>query len=335
MNDRLLQALKGSNRSRPPIWIMRQAGRYLPEYRSIRAKHSFIDMCHQPELIAEITQLPLKILGLDAAILFSDILVIVEGLGLGFHVEEGVGPIIDRKIQTVKDVEGLADHNVEDRLGYVAQGIKFLKSQLDVPLIGFCGGPFTVASYLVEDTRDFKKTKQWMLRDPKGFHQLLEKICQRSIEYLNMQIDAGVDAIQIFDTWAGVLGHVQFREFSLRYLEKMVSGVKKRGIPVILFCRGSSVFAKQFEEIEPAGLSLDWNCDLLQMRKWISPKIALQGNLDPFVLYAGKEVIVREVNRLVQGMAGDMSYIFNLGHGIFPDVSVDNVKFLVECVKNR
>lgn len=320
---------------RPPVWLMRQAGRYMPEYRAIRAKYSFLEMCRQPELAATITQQPLKAFGMDAAILFSDILVIADALGITVHFEDGVGPIIEKALNTEKDVTLLQKRTIKETLGYVAQAISLLKPLLQVPLIGFCGAPFTVASYFIEgkSSRDLKKTKRWMLSQPDSFHQLLEKITECTIDYLEMQIAAGIDAIQIFDSWASVLAHAQFEEFSLEYLRKILNRIQHRNIPVILFAKGSSVFAKPLTHLNPAAISLDWNCDITQMRKIVPSHIALQGNLDPDILLAPNNIIRKEVQRILKGMKKDPGYVFNLGHGISPDVPTDAVKTLVDCVK--
>lgn len=336
MDNRILHALRCRNEGRPPIWIMRQAGRYMPEYRALRGKYSFIEMCHQPELVAEVTQMPLKVFGMDAAILFSDILVIPEALGVGLRFEDGVGPIIERPMRSEKDIDALPIPDIASSLKYVSDAIKLLQGQLKVPLLGFCGAPFTVASYMIEggSSRDMKKTKQWMLKNPDSFHRLLTKITNSTIDYLNLQIASGVHAIQIFDSWAHVLGHHQFREFSLAYLKKLMDGVKKTNIPVILFCRGSSVFATQLAELSPAAISLDWNSNIAKMRSEISTTIALQGNLDPDILYADNAKIRAEAKLMANSMHGDKGYIFNLGHGIHPDTPTDAVKTLVDTIKS-
>ncbi|MFQ5728772.1 MAG: uroporphyrinogen decarboxylase [Waddliaceae bacterium] len=331
-----LDALHCRNQSRTPIWLMRQAGRYIPEYRAIRQKHSFLEMCRQPELAAEITSLPIRIFGMDAAILFSDILVIPDALGVGVHFKDGTGPIIERPLNGAGDVKALPKPNIREVLNYVGKAIRYVTPELKVPLIGFCGGPFTVASYMVEggSSRDFKKTKQWMFRDPVSFHELLSKITEASIEYLRLQIDSGVQAIQIFDSWANVLDYPSFRDFSLEYLRRMMLALVDSKIPVIIFCRGSSCFAKDIAEIHPNGISLDWNANLVKMRSIVPSHVALQGNLDPDVLYASPEVIKREAERLLHGMVSDPGYIFNLGHGMKPDIPVDAVKTLIEAIKN-
>lgn len=337
MNTLFLDALKCCNTSRPPVWLMRQAGRHLASYRALRQRYTFLEMCHEPELIAQVTLLPIEAYAMDAAILFSDILVIPEAMGIGLRFEDKIGPIIEHPILSLHDIQSLPAPGDLSKLDYVAQGIKLLKPQLQVPLIGFCGAPFTVASYMIEgkSSRDLKKTKRWMFQDPAGFHQLLAKITDWSIGYLQMQIAAGVDAIQIFDSWANLLGHHQFREFSLPYLERMLAATRQFNIPSILFCRGSSVFAKQLADLQPAGIGLDWNCEMASVRRIIPSNIALQGNLDPDVLYAPLPTIEREVNRLLDEMQGDKGFILNLGHGIAPDVPEEAVRTLVECVQRR
>ncbi len=336
MTSLLMKALRCQNKGRPPVWLMRQAGRYMPQYRKIRKQHSFLDMCRQPELAAEVTLLPIRAFNMDAAILFSDILMIPEALKVGLRFEDGVGPVIDKPINCSADIDALPSPSIPKALNFVAETIKHLIPELKVPLIGFCGAPFTVASYMIEggSSRDLKKTKQWMLRDPESFHRLLSIIAKHTIAYLKMQAAAGVSAIQIFDTWANVLAHAQFQEFSLAYIQKIMKGIKQTGMPVILFCKGSSLFAPQLAGLQPSGISLDWSADIARTRLLIPPTIALQGNLDPDFLYAPMNLLKKEIKRILKGMKGDQGYIFNLGHGIAPDVSVDAVKLLVETVQN-
>lgn len=330
-----LKALNGKNYSnRPPIWIMRQAGRYMPEYREIRKKHSFLEMCHTPELVVEITQLPIREFDMDAAILFSDILVIPEALKVGLRFEDSVGPIIERPLSSPEDLKRLPKMDMED-LEYVKRSIQELKKILKVPLIGFSGAPFTLAAYMIEgkSSKDWKKTKKWLFNDPKSFHLLLEKLTQDIILYLKMQIESGVQAIQLFDSWANILGYRQFREFSHNYLEKIVNAIKPYGVPIILFCRGSSTFGCDLAELQPNGISFDWNIDITKIRKQIPATICLQGNLDPDVLYAPKSHIIAETRRILNGMKNDPAFIFNLGHGVYPDTPVEAVRTLVETVK--
>lgn len=333
-NRLLINALHCRNQARAPVWLMRQAGRYMPEYRALRSKYTFLEMCHTPELIAEITQQPLKAFGMDAAILFSDILMIPEALGVGLRFDDGIGPIIERPLETAVDVENLPQVDLRTKLESVIQGIKFLLPSLNVPLIGFCGAPFTLASYMIEGktSRDMRKTKQWMLRDPTSFHALLDRLADEAIAYLNMQVEAGVEAIQIFDSWAGILGHAQFCEFSLAYLKKITEKLKPK-VPVILFCRGASVFASELVKANPSAISIDWNARLSSLRPLIPSSIAIQGNLDPDMLYAPLPRLKNEVTALLHSMKGDPGYIFNLGHGITPEVPIEAVRELVECVK--
>lgn len=333
----LLDALHCRNSGRPPVWLMRQAGRYMPEYRALRSKYSFLQMCHEPEIAAEVTLLPIRSFGMDAAILFSDILVVAEAFDLGLRFDEGAGPIIERPLSSPEDVEALSKVDVSQSFGFVEKAIQMLLPSLSVPLIGFCGAPFTVASYMIEGktSRDLRKTKEWMMRDPASFHKLLNIIADASIAYLTMQVKAGVHAVQIFDSWANVLSHAHFRKFSLSYMEKIIKGISQHQIPVILFCRGSSVFAPLLSEIIPSAISLDWNVDIAHMRRHLPAGIALQGNLDPDILRAPHNIIRKEVLRLLDDMRGDPGYIFNLGHGIHPDISPDAVKTLVAAVQER
>lgn len=331
----LVDALKCRNKARPPIWFMRQAGRYLPEYRALRAKHSFLEMCQKPELVVEVTKLPIDKIGFDAAILFSDILVVPQAMGLDVRFDDGVGPIFDRPLETDVDVERLICPEVGEALAFVEQAIKILARELKVPLIGFCGAPFTLASYMIEGKtgRDFKKTKLWMLREKESFHRLLDKITHVLIDYLNLQIDAGAKALQIFDSWAWVLDDWHFQECAVAYLRKILLGLKNRDIPVIYFCRGSSAYASRIAEAAPDAISIDWNGNLKDLRNQL-PHIGLQGNLDPDLLYAPKESLAGAVNKILSAMRSDRGFVFNLGHGIKPDTPVEAVKLTVEMVQS-
>ena len=306
----------------------------MASYQTLRQKHGFLGICKQPELIAEVTELPIKEFGFDAAIVFSDILLICEAMGLDLHFEEGNGPILAPCLKTAECVKKLRNRDVVPKLSFVTDGIKLLKKRLDVPLLGFAGAPFTVASYMIEgkSSRDLKKTKEWMFKDPQSFHELLEIITDYTVEYLNQQIDAGVDAIQIFDSWANVLAARQFEEFSAGYLQKIISKVKK--CPVLVFCRGSSIFYERLASLKPDGISLDWQSDLQEVRKRVSTKVALQGNLDPDILLTDSKTVVREAIAILEKMRSDPAFIFNLGHGILPTTSEDVVRALVSCVRN-
>lgn len=332
-NARFLQALAGRNEGRPPLWIMRQAGRYLPEYRALRAKHSFHEMTHRSDLIAEVTLLPLRRFAFDAAILFSDILVVGEAFGKTFSFIDGKGPVLEVPLSSAQDVDRLPNPDLSS-LAFVADGIRELLPSLTVPLIGFCGGPFTVASYLIEGgaSRDLRKTKRWMWNDPVSFHKLLQSVTRLSIAYLQTQLAAGVHAVQIFDSWANVLAYPQFQEYCLPYLKAILDGIGGQ-VPAIVYCRGSSVFAEALANIQPSAVGIDWNADLAAVRRRVGKGVALQGNLDPDMLYAPASVLERQVRRLLNAMRGDPSYIFNLGHGVPPDVPVESMALLTRCVQ--
>ncbi len=335
-NDLLLQALQGKNhQSRPPVWLMRQAGRYMPQYREIRQKHDFLTMCRQPELAVQVTLLPIELLDVDAAILFADILLILDAMGRGLRFEEKRGPVLERPLLHPAEVKELPELYMHDQLGYLAEAIKMLRKELTVPLVGFAGAPFTLASYLIEggSSRDLKSTKQWMWREPEAFHALLDYFTEQTIAYLTMQVEAGAQAVQLFDSWAHVLAHRQFASFCLPYHQRIVDAMHALGCPIILFCRGSSVFAPMMAQTQ-AAVSLDWNCQLSSMRHSLGPHTVLQGNLDPYVLYAPQETLRREVLANLDEMAGDPAYIFNLGHGILPDMDLDAVRCLVDTVKS-
>ena len=315
---------------------MRQAGRYMPEYRAIRSKHSFLTMCHTPELAAQVTRLPIDCFGMDAAILFSDILVVAEAFDVGLRFEDKVGPLIERPIRSSASIAALPTIDVKEKLGYVAETISLLKPTLNVPLIGFAGAPFTVASYMIEggSSKDLRLTKKLMLNDPEAFHSLLDKIAICTIDYLNLQIKAGVNALQLFDSWANFLSMPHFKEFSLAYMKRIVNALSPHNVPIILYCKGSSVFAEELATACPAGISLDWNADINKIRERLPPSIALQGNLDPDFLYAPAPLLKSAALNMMESMKDQPGYIFNLGHGILPDVSPDAVRLLVDTVKS-
>lgn len=333
----IIDALHCRNHSRAPVWLMRQAGRYLPSYRALRKKYSFLEMSHQPELAAEVTLLPFAEFNFDAAILFSDILVILEAFGVLFRIEEGIGPVIDSPIRDTRSVKALPEPFVEEKLSYVFETIRRLKPQLKVPLLGFCGAPFTVASYLIEGgtTKQFKYSKSWMFKDPAGFHLLLDKLTNASITYMQLQKKAGVDAFQVFDTWAVALSPEQFSVFCVPYLKKLVDAAKKIDLPIVLFTKGSFMHAEKLAELKPSGLSVDWTVSIPDLRKKIGTEIALQGNLDPSLLYAPPSVIQNEVKKLLNAMKDDPGYICNLGHGLLPDIPVEGVRAFVETIQSR
>jgi uroporphyrinogen decarboxylase len=336
MNTLFLDAAFSKQTERPPVWMMRQAGRFMPEYWEIKNKYSFLEMCKTPELAADVTMLPVDLLGIDAAILFSDILVTAEAMGGDLSFTQGVGPRFSNPVRNAQDVENL-QVDVLDKLQYVGDAIKVIQQRLNgsIPLIGFAGAPFTVMSYLVEggSSKDFKATKLLMHNHPEIAHKLLAKIAKVTTDYLNLQIASGVNAIQIFDSWALALSWNDYQEFSHRYIKEIISNLNRKDVPVISFCKGSSVFAPIMADAKPDVISVDWNADLLNIKQALPAGIAVQGNLDPHILYADKSVIKKTILQLFERMRGEKGFIFNLGHGIMPDIPFDNVKYAIEVVK--
>ena len=281
--------------------------------------------------------LPIDLLDVDAAILFSDILVTAEAMGGQLSFEAGVGPLFANPVKNEADIDALLVEGTEDRLKYVADAIEVIQQRLNgsKPLIGFAGAPFTVMSYLIEggSSKDFKKTKLFIHNQPALAHKLLQKIADVTVMYLNMQIASGVNALQLFDSWALALSWDDYTEFSHHYNTQIISKLNRTGIPIISFCKGSSVFAPLMAESKPDVISIDWNADLLNMKNSLPKGIAVQGNLDPFLLYADKKVIKERIHKLFDRMRGAEGFIFNLGHGIMPDIPFDNVKFAIDTVK--
>ena len=337
MEHLFLQAANSQITERPPVWMMRQAGRFMKEYWDIKNKYSFLEMCKTPEIAADVTMLPIDLLDVDAAILFSDILVTAEAMGGQLSFEAGVGPLFANPVKNEADIDALLVEGTEDRLKYVADAIKVIQQRLNgsKPLIGFAGAPFTVMSYLIEggSSKDFKKTKLFIHNQPALAHKLLQKIADVTVMYLNMQIASGVNALQLFDSWALALSWDDYTEFSHRYNTQIISKLNRTGIPIISFCKGSSVFAPLMAESKPDVISIDWNADLLNMKNSLPKGIAVQGNLDPFLLYADKKVIKERIHKLFDRMRSTEGFIFNLGHGIMPDIPFDNVKFAIDTVK--
>src|SRR5574343_507187 len=332
-----LKAKNSEITERPPVWMMRQAGRFMKEYWDIKNKYSFLEMCKTPEIAADVTMLPIDLLDVDAAILFSDILVTAEAMGGQLSFEAGVGPLFANPVKNKADIDALLVDGTEDRLKYVADAIKVIQQRLNgtKPLIGFAGAPFTVMSYLIEggSSKDFKKTKLFIHNQPALAHKLLQKIADVTVMYLNMQIAAGVNALQLFDSWALALSWDDYNEFSHRYNAQIISKLNRTGIPIISFCKGSSGFAPLMAEAKPDVISIDWNADLLNIKNALPSNIAVQGNLDPFLLYADKKVIKERIHRLFDRMKGTNGFIFNLGHGIMPDIPFDNVKYAIDTVR--
>lgn len=333
MRSLFLDALAGKNlTSAPPIWIMRQAGRYLPEYRSLREKYSFSEMYHTKELIAEVTLQPLKRYDFDAAILFSDILVVLEAMGRVVEFIDGKGPVIADSFSSKSDLYTLKTEGAVESLRYVYDGIKEVLPKLNVPLIGFAGGPFTVAAYLIEGgtTSSFTKIKQWMWKDPETLLALLDRITQVTIDYLHMQEQAGVHALQIFESWANILNLEQLNTFSLPFINRII---KSCTVPTLLFSKDACRRVAEFVSVQPGAISFDCSESI----EWIEPKvpatIALQGNLDPDVLFASHGVIEEETARLLHQVKNKKRFIFNLGHGMKPQMDPSALQVLVDRVR--
>ncbi|MEE8428995.1 MAG: uroporphyrinogen decarboxylase [Gammaproteobacteria bacterium] len=340
-NDRLLRALLRQPVDVTPVWIMRQAGRYLPEYRRSRAKAgSFLNLCTTPELACEVSLQPLDRFALDAAILFSDILTVPDAMGLGLYFEEGEGPRFQRPIRSEQDISALGNPDPETELRYVMDAVRLIHQELDgrVPLIGFSGSPWTLATYMVEggSSKEFVRTKTLLYNEPKVLHRLLAQLADTVTAYLNAQIAAGVQVIMIFDTWGGVLGVADYPEFSLHYMERIVAGLTKQRdgakVPVILFTKGGGQWLEAMAETGADALGLDWTTALGDARSCVGDRVALQGNLDPAVLYADKARIKDGVARTLASYGKGAGHVFNLGHGIHPAVDPDHVAVLVDAV---
>ncbi|MRK20101.1 uroporphyrinogen decarboxylase [Pseudomonas sp. JG-B] len=340
-NDRLLRALLREPVDVTPVWMMRQAGRYLPEYRDTRAKAGdFLSLCKNRELACEVTLQPLERYDLDAAILFSDILTIPDAMGLGLYFEEGEGPRFKKTIRTEADVAELAVPDATTDLDYVLAAVKEIRSALAgrVPLIGFSGSPWTLATYMVEggSSRDFRHIKKMMYATPEVMHALLDKLAQAVIGYLNEQIRSGAQAVQIFDTWGGVLSGPLYLEFSLRYMKQIVDGLIReregRRVPVILFTKNGGQWLEAMVEAGADALGLDWTSDIADARRRIGDRVALQGNLDPSVLYAPATRIRAEVADILARFGSGSGHVFNLGHGIHQYADPEVVKIFVDAV---
>lgn len=340
-NDRLIKALLRQPVDKTPVWIMRQAGRYLPEYREIRQQAGdFLTLCQTPALACQVTLQPVERFDLDAAILFSDILTIPDAMGLGLYFEEGEGPKFQRPIRSVADIQKLPIPDPNTELRYVMDAVKQIQSALAerIPLIGFAGSPWTLACYMIEGgpSKNFSKIKGLMYRDPQQLHTLLEKLAQAVAYYLTAQIEAGVNAIQIFDTWGGILSDEAYRTFSLHYmqqvLEQLPSTYQGTPIPTILFTKGGGLWLEAIANTGCNAVGLDWSIDIAQARNRVGQHVALQGNLDPCVLYADAATIQREAKKILQSYGQHPGHIFNLGHGIYPDIDPAKLKVLIDTV---
>lgn len=340
-NDRFLRALLKQPVDTTPVWIMRQAGRYLPEYKATRQHAgSFMDLCKNAELASEVTLQPLERFDLDAAILFSDILTVPDAMGLGLYFAEGEGPVFERPVRDMASIKALGVPDPEGELQYVMNAVRTIRSDLNgrVPLIGFSGSPWTLATYMVEgrSSKDFSKVKGLMYEDPAAMHLLLDKLADSVTAYLNAQIAAGAQAVMVFDTWGGTLTPQTYRDFSLQYMQKIVDGLVRendgRKVPVILFTKGGAQWLESMADTGCDGLGLDWTININEARERVGERVALQGNMDPCVLYAEPETIRANVKRIVDDFGLSTGHVFNLGHGIHQHINPDNVKVLVDAV---
>lgn len=340
-NDRFLRALARQSVDRTPVWMMRQAGRYLPEYRQVRAQAGgFMDLCRNQDLACEVTLQPLERYSLDAAILFSDILTIPDAMGLGLYFETGEGPKFRKPVRSVEAVEALKAPDAERDLDYVMNAVRTIRRELNgrVPLIGFSGSPWTLATYMVEgaSSRDFRHVKAMLYDTPDTMHRLLDLLAAAVTDYLNAQIRAGAQAVQIFDTWGGALSTPAYLEFSLRYMEQIVAGLIRehdgRRVPVILFTKNGGQWVEHIASAGPDAVGLDWTTELSQARALVGHRVALQGNLDPNVLFAKPSAIRAEVARVLDSYGEGPGHVFNLGHGISQFTNPDHVTAFLEAL---
>lgn len=340
-NDRFLKALRREPVDKTPVWIMRQAGRYLPEYRKLREQAgSFLNLCQNPELACEVTLQPLRRFDLDAAILFSDILTIPEAMGLGLHFIPGEGPHFHHPIRTTASITRLGVPDPEAELRYVSDAVRVIRRELDgsVPLIGFAGSPWTLATYMVEGgpSKNYRHIKGLLYNEPAALEQLLDTLARSVRDYLNAQIAAGAQALQIFDTWGGVLTPSQYQQFSLQFMRRIVDGLHTapngEKVPVILFTKGGGAWLESIAATGCDGVGLDWTIEISEAKRRIGGQVALQGNLDPAALHADEATLRQEVAKVLEGFGNGPGHIFNLGHGVTPEVLPERVGALVQAV---
>ena len=334
-NDLYLRALRGETVERPPVWMMRQAGRYLPEFIAIREKYDFFTRCRTPELASEITVQPIRRFGMDAAILFSDILVVPQAMNIPFEMKAGLGPYLPNPIRTQQDVDQTIVPDINEELGYVMDAIKMTKEMLnnEVPLIGFAGSPWTVFCYCVQGqgSKSFDKAKEFCFTQPIAAHQLLQKITDTTIAYLKEKVKAGVDAVQIFDSWGGMLSPVDYQEFSWKYIQQIIDALHEEA-PVIAFGKGCWFALEEMAKSKVSALGVDWTLSPKTARKLTHNSVTLQGNLDPSRLLSPPAEIKKLVTQMINEFGKDQ-YIVNLGHGILPNIPVDNAKAFIDAVK--
>jgi uroporphyrinogen decarboxylase len=338
MNDLLLRALRRESLERPPVWMMRQAGRYLPEYRAVRAKSDFLTMCRTPELAVEVTLQPIDLVGVDAAIIFSDILVVPEAMGMHLTLDEGIGPQFPSPIRSAQDLSRLHDVVPQDQLAYMLDAVRLARRELNgrVPLIGFAGSPWTLAAYMVEGkgTKQFAVAKRMLYEQPALAHTLLDKLATAVGDFLVAQVEAGAQVVQLFESWAGALGPAEFREFALPYLARAAQRAREAGVPVIVFAPGAGWALGEIAAATHAdAIGVDWHTAPGNARRQLDPfAVAMQGNLDPCALYGPPAEIRRRTHEMITAF-GPVGHIANLGHGILPDVPPDHARAFVNAVK--
>lgn len=333
MNDTFLKACRGEKTACTPIWIMRQAGRYLPEYQKVRENVTFLELCKTPELCVEVTMQPVELLGVDAAILFSDILILMEAMGASLQFHEGRGPIFHHTIRDQAALDRLIIPDADEATWFVMETIRLLKKELKVPLIGFAGAPFTCATYLIEggSSKVFWETKKMMYREPELFHNLMAKITDSTILYLQAQARAGAQALQLFDSWVGILGPDDFAEFALPYVQKIIAALKPYDVPLIYFANNGATLLDLSVTSGADVIGLDWRIPIGEAIKKVGDK-AVQGNLDPFALLLPKDRLRQRIGRLLKDAEGAHGHIFNLGHGIHQFTPPEQAKFCVDTV---
>lgn len=345
-NDLFLRAARLEQTERTPVWMMRQAGRYMQEYRDIRAKHGFLEMCYNPDLAVEVSMQPVDLVGVDAAIMFSDILVVFPGMGLDLEFKSGVGPIINNPIRTLDDVKKLTLSDPIENTGYVMETIKILRNELvnKVPLIGFAGAPFTLASYAIEGrgTRDYEICKAMMWNEPEAWDLLMTKFADTVTAYLCAQIDAGAQVVQLFDSWVGYVAPRDYERYVLPYSKKVLAEVKAHGdktveggVPVIHFANGATSMIDLVQQAGGDIVGVDWRLDMKRAVELIDPKFGIQGNIDPVALFASEQEIERQVGEILEAFGTRPGHIFNLGHGIHKTSDPDKARFLINSVKEQ
>ncbi|MCL2324581.1 MAG: uroporphyrinogen decarboxylase [Actinomycetia bacterium] len=340
-NDLLIRAARCEATERTPVWMMRQAGRFLPEYRAVRAKHSFLEMCYTPELVVEVTLQPVDLIGVDAAIIFSDILVVFPGMGLDLDFQSGKGPVIGNPVSSAHDVDALAIPDPEVSMGYVMESHRLLRRELAgrVPLIGFAGAPFTLASYAIEggSTRDFQRCKAFMFNEPAAWDALMTKFAKTVTAYLCAQIDAGAQVLQLFDSWVGAVAPRDYAASVLPYTKMVLDGVKAydSSVPLIHFANGATSMLDLVQQAGGDVIGLDWRLDMAHAVERIAPRFAIQGNIDPVTLFANEEVIDAKVGEILAAVGTRPGHIFNLGHGISKETDPARAKHFIASVKEQ